>query len=33
MILDVFLLRKYAKADPFGSDTFSVVPDKSDNIY
>jgi cytochrome d ubiquinol oxidase subunit I len=33
MILDVYLLRKYAKADPSGSNIFSVVPDKSGNNY
>jgi len=32
MILDIYLLRKYAKADPSGSDILSLVPDKSDNI-
>jgi cytochrome d ubiquinol oxidase subunit I len=33
MVVDVYLLRKYAQADPSTSDTISVVPDKSGNIY
>lgn len=33
MVLDIYLLKNYAKADASGSDILSVNPDGSNNIY